>query len=94
MGWSYTTNPRQRQKSAKEVIQLLDICAKMNANLLLNIGPRPDGTILEENVKTLKEVGEYLDKNGFPPLNVKDYMEYRTHKTLRASTAKENQTAR
>lgn len=94
LGWSYTTNPRQRQKSAKEVIQLLDICAKMNANLLLNIGPRPDGTILEENVKTLKEVGEYLDKNGFPPLNVKDYMEYRTHKTLRASTAKENQTAR
>ncbi len=27
---------------AKEVMDLLDYCAKVNANLLLNIGPRPD----------------------------------------------------
>ena len=94
MGWSYFNSPRQRQKSTEEVLELLNTCAKMNANLLLNIGPRPDGTILEENVKTLKEVGEYLDKHGFPQLNTKDFMKYRTNATLKADDAKENQTAR
>lgn len=94
MGWSYHSSPKQRQKSKKEVLELLDICAKMNANLLLNIGPRPDGSILEENIETLKQVGEYLEKNGFPPLNTKDYMKYRTNSTLKADDRKENQTAR
>lgn len=94
MGWSYFNSPKQRQKSTEEVLELLNTCAKMNANLLLNIGPRPDGTILEENVKTLKEVGEYLDKHGFPQLNTKDFMKYRTNATLKADDAKENQTAR
>ena len=45
-------------------------------------------------LKTLKEVGEYLDKHGFPELNTKDYMKYRTNATLKADDAKENQTAR
>lgn len=94
MGWSYHSSPKQRQKSKKEVLELLDICAKMNANLLLNIGPRPDGTILEENVETLKQVGEHLEKNGFPPLNTKDYMKYRTKSALKADDSKVNRTAR
>ena len=94
MGWSYFNSPRQRQKSTEEGLELLNTCVKMNANVLLNIGPRPDGIILEENVKTLKEVGEYLDKHGFPELNTKDYMKYRTNATLKADDAKENQTAR
>lgn len=94
MGWSYYPNPKQRQKSKREVLELLDICAKMNANLLLNIGPRPDGTILEENIEVLKQVGEYLENNGFPPLNTKDYMKYRTKTSIKADDLKENQTAR
>ena len=57
-------------------MDLLDYCAKVNANLLLNIGPRPDGSILEENVRVLKEVGRKLKKEGFPRLNTKDYMKY------------------
>lgn len=44
----------------------------------MNIGPCPDGTILRENVETLKEVGDYLKSNGFPKLNTNDYMYYRT----------------
>ena len=67
----------------------------MNANLLLNVGPRPDGTILEENVKTLKEVGKYLERNGFPELNTKDYMIYRTGgNNKKNEDIKENETAR
>lgn len=94
LGWAYHSSPRQRQKSKEEVLDLLNSCALMNANLLLNIGPLPDGTILEENVKTLKEVGNYLDENGFPPLNTKDYMRYRVKSNPMLDKEKENQTAR
>lgn len=71
LGWGYHSSPKQRQKSAKEVMDLLDYCAKVNANLLLNIGPRPDGTILEENVRVLKEVGRKLKKMDFRGLILK-----------------------
>ncbi|MBI9018891.1 MAG: alpha-L-fucosidase [Phycisphaerae bacterium] len=42
---------------------LSDIVSK-NGNLLLNVGPRPDGTLREQEVKTLKEMGAWLDVNG------------------------------
>ncbi len=42
---------------------LLDIVSK-NGNLLLNVGPKPDGTLREEEVKTLKEIGKWLKVNG------------------------------
>lgn len=71
LGWAYHSSSKQRQKSAKEVMDLLDYCAKVNANLLLNIGPRPDGSILEENVRVLKEVGRKLKKMDFHGLILK-----------------------
>lgn len=42
---------------------LCDIVSK-NGNLLLNVGPRPDGTLREQEVKTLKEIGQWLHVNG------------------------------
>ena len=95
IGWGYYVSERQKQKNTKAVLNLLNHCARMNANLLLNVGPRPDGTILEENVKTLKEVGKYLERNGFPELNTKDYMIYRTGgNNKKNEDIKENETAR
>jgi alpha-L-fucosidase len=41
----------------------LDIVSK-NGNLLLSIGPKPDGTIREEEVQALKEIGAWLKVNG------------------------------
>ena len=69
LGWAYHTSSRQRQKSAEEVMELLRYCADMNANLLLNIGPRPDGTILEENIQTLEKVGRQLQNRMLPASN-------------------------
>ena len=43
--------------------QLIDIVSK-SGNLLLNIGPRSDGTIPEEVQKVLREVGAWLSING------------------------------
>ena len=43
--------------------QLIDIVSK-NGNLLLNIGPRSDGTIIEEVQHVLLDLGAWLNLNG------------------------------
>ena len=83
----------QRQKSKEEVWELPDNCAKLNSNLLLNIAPYPDGRIQEENIKTLKEVGERIEKRGFPKLNTKDYMDCRMKSVQKVRKEKINQIA-
>jgi len=51
-------------KSPQFVVhQLVDIVSK-NGNLLLNIGPRSDGTIPDEVQQVLREVGAWLKVNG------------------------------
>lgn len=51
-------------KSPQVIIhQLVDIVSK-NGNLLVNIGPRSDGTIPEEVQSVLREVGSWLKVNG------------------------------
>jgi len=51
-------------KSPEFVVhQLIDIVSK-NGNLLLNIGPRSDGTIPEEVQQVLLDVGAWLHANG------------------------------
>jgi alpha-L-fucosidase len=51
-------------KSPEFVVhQLIDIVSK-NGNLLLNIGPRSDGTIPEEVQQVLLDVGAWLNMNG------------------------------
>lgn len=43
--------------------ELLDVVSK-NGNLLLNIGPKPDGTIAEPEVRMLESIGAWLSVNG------------------------------
>ena len=51
-------------KSTKGLIHYLVKAAGYNSNFLLNIGPMPNGKIQPEFVKTLKEVGTWMDKYG------------------------------
>jgi alpha-L-fucosidase len=51
-------------KSSKTVIRNLITCAHDGGNYLLNIGPRGDGSIPEESVRILSEVGKWMDGNG------------------------------
>src|ERR1700742_811578 len=51
-------------KSSKTVIRNLITCARDGGNYLLNIGPKPDGSVPEESVKVLTEVGHWMDTNG------------------------------
>ena len=51
-------------KSTRELIHYLVRAAGVGANLLLNIGPRPDGTIPPEAEERLREIGQWLATNG------------------------------
>ncbi len=48
----------------EELIRLLVDIVSRGGNLLLNIGPKADGTIPEIMVDRLEEIGGWLDKNG------------------------------
>jgi alpha-L-fucosidase len=51
-------------KSTREIIHYLVRAAGFGANLLLNVGPRPDGTIQPEAVERLREVGLWTGTYG------------------------------
>jgi alpha-L-fucosidase len=60
--WGYVD--QQDYKSAESIVgDLVDIVSK-NGALLLNIGPRPDGTIPEPEQEILREIGRWLAVNG------------------------------
>jgi alpha-L-fucosidase len=60
--WCYTTS--LDYKSSKELIcYLIDVVSK-NANLLLNIGPKADGTIPKTDRQILLDIGKWLEVNG------------------------------
>ena len=39
-------------------------CCQLGGNLLLNVGPRPDGTMPETQADVLRQVGKWLERNG------------------------------
>ncbi len=61
--WGYNAQDK-KFKSTKALVHYLVRAAGYNANFLLNIGPRPDGTIQPEFVERLKEIGSWMAKNG------------------------------
>jgi alpha-L-fucosidase len=61
--WGYHSGD-DNYKSAKDVIKLLLNVAKDGGNLLLNVGPKGDGTIPEESTEILMKVGIWLKHNG------------------------------
>jgi alpha-L-fucosidase len=61
--WGFNITDR-RFKSTRELIGYLARAAGNDANLLLNVGPRPDGTIQPEAVERLRAVGQWLQTYG------------------------------
>jgi len=60
--WGYIRD--EDYKAADQIIpELIDIVSK-NGCLLLNVGPRPDGTIPEAAEKTRLDIGRWLEVNG------------------------------
>ena len=60
--WGYIEN--DTFKSPEFIVhQLIDVVSK-NGNLLMNIGPRADGTIPDQVQQVLRDVGSWLKVNG------------------------------
>ncbi len=53
-----------KYKSTRELVQYLVKAAGFNSNFLLNVGPMPNGKIQPEFVARLKEMGQWLARNG------------------------------
>jgi len=60
--WAW--KPNDKLKSLKECLSILLRTAGGNGNLLLNVGPMPDGRIEQRQVTRLKEIGDWLRVNG------------------------------
>jgi alpha-L-fucosidase len=61
--WGYQKSD-DAWKTPKTVVRNLITCAHDTGNYLLNIGPKPDGSIPEESVKIMTTVGKWMEKNG------------------------------
>src|SRR3954469_1503076 len=61
--WGYSSADDD-WKTPKQVIRNLVNCARDGGNYLLNIGPKPDGSIPEPSVRILTDVGRWLERNG------------------------------
>ena len=63
LGWGYQKNDSE-WKSSRRIVNDLTTCAQQGGNYLLNIGPMADGSVPEESVRVLDEVGAWLRTNG------------------------------
>ena len=61
--WGFRITDR-KYKSFKEIINTLVGAAGRNSNLLLNVGPMPNGEIQHEFTDTLLKVGEWVKQFG------------------------------
>lgn len=63
-GWGYVRDTAHR--SEESVWELLRHAGAHDCNLLLNVGPLPDGSIHPDDVAVLRAVGKRIRRDGFP----------------------------
>ena len=64
LGTQWSWKPDDKIKSVDEVVRILARCAGGDGNLLLDVGPMPDGRIEPRQVDVLKGVGAWLAGHG------------------------------
>jgi alpha-L-fucosidase len=67
-GWGYVKDDQHR--TPDQAMERLQAAANQKANLLLNTGPLPDGSIHPQDAETLAEMGRRIQKDGYPKGNV------------------------
>jgi alpha-L-fucosidase len=61
--WGWRPNDTM-MKTSNEVIRIFSECLGMGGNLLLDIGPKADGTIPWEQIRLLKDLGRWTSKHA------------------------------
>ena len=66
ISWGYVDSKQAApySYSAQQILGMLHTCSANGGNLLLNIGPAPDGSVPPEAVEPLTQVGRWLQING------------------------------
>lgn len=62
IGWGYVKDATHF--SAEHIMGRLEVAKSLDANLLLNIGPMPDGSIHEADVRTLRDIAKVSRGRG------------------------------
>jgi len=62
-GWFWQKGVPLSLDGGLVIDKLVDVVSK-NGNLLLNVGPRPDGTLPENQRRQLKVIGQWMDVNA------------------------------
>lgn len=60
--WGYRQSDTN-MKTCNEVLQIFTECLNMGGNLLLDIGPKADGSIPQEQAKLLRDIGRWVHKH-------------------------------
>lgn len=58
--WGYNKHMDGKHLTVKQVLEKIATARSIDANLLLNIGPKPDGSFPQHDIDTLLEVGRIL----------------------------------
>lgn len=61
--WGFNLQDRSH-KSEKELVHYMVKAAGYGSNLLLNVGPMPNGEILQEHKESLHQMGQWMRENG------------------------------
>lgn len=66
LSWGYVDEEQAKEYAytAPRILQMLNNCSRNGGNLLLNIGPKPDGSVPADAVEPLLRVGDWLSRNG------------------------------
>lgn len=74
--WEWS--PESRCQSVDTLWRMLVSAADNSANLLLNFGPKPDGSIPEDVSSNFRRLGQRIREQGYPALNRTNYLTRRT----------------
>ncbi|NMA09139.1 MAG: alpha-L-fucosidase [Clostridiales bacterium] len=66
LSWGYVDSKQAAPYgyNANRILKMLWNVSKARGNLLLNIGPAPDGSVPKEAIEPLTKVGQWLEQNG------------------------------
>lgn len=60
--WGYRPSDND-YKTSRQIIRMFCDCLTLGGNLLLDVGPREDGTLDERQVKILEDLGQFIQDN-------------------------------